>query len=368
MLNGEKKTSRNVPMDLLRIMCCFFIILLHTSGHLNISGHLWKGIQVIVRPALWTFMALTGYFAFRKPIDNYLKFWFKHIMGLLIPVTIYLLFYHVFITKSIEGFDPFIFIKGDPIGHLWYVYALIQIYVLLPFLKKMLDALDKKQTIALLLTILVVTRGIKLLNIYGIKVGFSVDLIGNCNLFFVILGYYLYKYPIKMKRKIYSYLLLGINLIVSYYALSNPKLSQGLFELSFVMTIGVICFITIFSQFKEKDNDDKDSIIRKVPGRIISFVGKRTFGIYIIHMSIFQYMTQNGILLLNSENVLEVAGILILKTILIFLIGLFISAVLDGTLVYITKWIFNKIYELIEKLFKTIYKKYTLIKNENLTK
>lgn len=360
-MKEEKKISRNVSMDLLRIMCCFFIILLHTSGHLNTSGHLWKGIQIIVRPALWTFMALTGYFAFRKPIDNCFKFWFKHIMGLIIPVTIYLLFYHIFINKTIEGFDPFVFIKGDPIGHLWYVYALIQIYILLPFLKKMLDSLNKKQIITLLITFLVISRGIKLLTNNGIKIGFSTDLIGNCNLFFVILGYYLYKYPIQFKRKINVYLLLAINLIISYLALSNPKLSIGLFELSFVMTIGVICYITIFSQWhkngNEKEKNENNNKIKKEIGNIISFIGKRTFGIYIIHMSIFQYMTQNSILLLNSESVIEVAGILMLKTIMIFGIGFLISTLLDGTLVFIVKWIFNKIYDLFEKLFKFLNQK-----------
>ena len=68
-------------------------------------------------------------------------------------------------------------------------------------------------------------------------------------------------------------------------------------------------------------------------------------------------MTQNSILLLNSESVIEVAGILMLKTIMIFGIGFLISTLLDGTLVFIVKWIFNKIYDLFEKLFKFLNQK-----------
>ena len=104
-IKSLKKTNRDTSMDVLRIICCVFIILLHTSGHLDLNSKLWRIIQAIVRPALWTFMALTGYFIFRKPIDNYFKFWFKHILGLIIPVTIYLAALHVFYNRTLIGYS-----------------------------------------------------------------------------------------------------------------------------------------------------------------------------------------------------------------------------------------------------------------------
>lgn len=57
-----KQENRDSCMDILRIICCLFIIGLHVSGTLNLSGSLWKLIQIVVRPALWAFMASNGYY------------------------------------------------------------------------------------------------------------------------------------------------------------------------------------------------------------------------------------------------------------------------------------------------------------------
>lgn len=54
--------KREYALDILRIYCCYCIIMLHVSGHLNVNGNFWRLVQGVVRPALWCFMMLSGYF------------------------------------------------------------------------------------------------------------------------------------------------------------------------------------------------------------------------------------------------------------------------------------------------------------------
>ena len=54
----------------------------------------------------------------------------------------------------------------------------------------------------------------------------------------------------------------------------------------------------------------------------------RTYGIYLIHMLIFQYFTTNGILLLES-NPYQNIWILPLKCLIIFLLGLIFASIID---------------------------------------
>ena len=109
-----------------------------------------------------------------------------------------------------------------------------------------------------------------------------------------------------IKKERYIFVLLIINYAITYYAFCNPKLSQGLCELSFPMVIGVICYISIFYRFDKKIKNNE------IVNLVISFIGKRTFGIYIIHMFIFQYMTKNSLMSLERESIIEVLFILIM--------------------------------------------------------
>ncbi len=62
-----------VWLDLLRIYCCICIILLHVSGMMTDYSYLgYRIIQGIERPALWAFLAITGFLVLSgKRIDNY---------------------------------------------------------------------------------------------------------------------------------------------------------------------------------------------------------------------------------------------------------------------------------------------------------
>lgn len=58
----KKDNSRNVSLDLLRIFFCYCIIVLHETGFITEYSFKWSSFQVIVRPALFAFVSISGYF------------------------------------------------------------------------------------------------------------------------------------------------------------------------------------------------------------------------------------------------------------------------------------------------------------------
>lgn len=329
-----KKRERDINMDLLRIFSCFCIIGLHVSGQIE-NPLLWRSIQAFVRPALWVFMALSGYYILSRPINKWREFWFKHITGLVIPFIIYVYLYHVYYDKTFLHYDIIGLLKGDPIGHLWYVYTLIVLYIISPFLQKMLNALNQKQIVCLLFIMLFTSRSIDIYTALGKEFGFPVALITDCSLFFLILGYYLHEYPIKNKKIIF---ILGIlNIFLCIYALSNSILVNHICELSVVMTIGVIFYFTVFKCINGWNISSK---LKKV----IGFISGRTYGIYLIHILILQIINEKQIWLLEGKVGRQIWYFLI-RCLAIFVVGGVCATILDLTICKALKNILFKVYD-----------------------
>lgn len=98
--------KRNYSIDLLRIFCCYCIIMLHASAHLDSTGNFWRLVQGVVRPALWCFLSLSGYFILSKPIVKWSEFYFRHLLHLLIPLVFYTFIYQLYYSNG-GGYFPF---------------------------------------------------------------------------------------------------------------------------------------------------------------------------------------------------------------------------------------------------------------------
>ena len=316
---GKIKT-RNVALDVLRIFCCYLIIMLHASGHLDVSGEYWRVVQGIVRPALWCFMMLSGYFILSNPIVNWGKFYLTHLTHLVVPLIFYVFVYQLYYSggKRISLLE---IIAGDPFGHLWFVYSLFVLYLMAPFLQKMMYHLSEKQLTGMLAGMFFCGRVIKILAAFGFPIGIPVTVIGDCTLFFFLLGYLLWQ---KNKRVEFKFVIpIGIlNIIYTAYTFADPILADGAATLSLGMVCGVIVYFCLFSNFFQ--NAGKRESTRK----IIYFISARTYGIYLIHILILNIMTERGIMLIDNNSISKF-WILPLKCFVIFIIGFIFSTLFD---------------------------------------
>lgn len=310
--------KRNYAADILRIFCCYCIIMLHVSGHLDMNGDFWKVVQGIVRPALWCFMTLSGYFILSRPIVRWLDFYCRHLTRLLVPLILYTFIYQLYYSGS-WNISLLPVLAGDSVGHLWFVYSLFALYALAPFLQKMLVNLNNVQFIGLLAIMFFCGRVINIMAAMGFILGIPVSILGDCSLFFFLYGYGLSRINGNISYKI----LLPIGIVnVTYcaYTFSNPVLVNSAANLSAGMATGVFVYYMFFNKFFAH--------VKKKWEKAITFVSARTYGIYLIHMLIFQYFTSKEILVLEPYSHTHI-WMLPFKSFIIFMTGFVFATIMD---------------------------------------
>jgi surface polysaccharide O-acyltransferase-like enzyme len=285
---------RNSGLDLLRIFCCICIIALHDSGLIVQHIKYWSLINAFVRPSLWVFFMLSGYFLLEKPVKSIAEFYVLRLSKLIIPLIFYSFIYQgLWDLRALHS--PYQFfgklslisiVSGTvpQAAHFWFVYSLIGLYILTPFLnesfKKMSDG-TLKTFLAVLFVF--VTVPMYLQSIFHIKINIDI-LVGTVQFFYYVLGYAILRFRIyRHKAVIYA---AGIaNFIVTYFFNFIPSLSTNLYTSSVNMAIAAVFYFVLFyhiSGFFKKSG----SIAQK----IILLFSKSTYGIYLIHIYVLRHL------------------------------------------------------------------------------
>ncbi len=146
-------------LDLLRIFASFCVILLHVisplHGDLSYFGtRLWHAVNIlneIARTGVPLFLMLTGCLLLGAPeTADFGKFYRRRLTRILIPFLIWDALYYVLPCifsggrLSLRTFFDELLVQGSAY-HLWYVYALAGIYLLLPFLSRALTDCTNRQ-------------------------------------------------------------------------------------------------------------------------------------------------------------------------------------------------------------------------------
>lgn len=335
----NNKTERNMGIDVLRIFCCFCIIVLHESG-LIINHHMeWLSFQVIVRPALFAFAAISGYFLLNNcDISNAKKFYIKRLSTLIIPLFIYCVLIKL-VGNKMDGFrfiyginKDFFFsiVTGNYSAHLWFVYSMISLYIVTPYLKIIVDKLSDKQLFRFLLLIFFFISINPVLKYYGYNIGLSIMFAGEMT-FYYILGYYLSKINFTNKYIIIITIIQIISILsIMFYLNDKLFIQTTLWTSSINMIIGVVFYFAIFG------------LIKKVPSaiaKIITFISARTYGIYIVHFFILQRLLSSGILKYSNSNIMYMV---LFKCFIIFVIALAVTIVVDLIIINPLKKMINK--------------------------
>ena len=160
--NIQKVKSRNFALDIMRILACLLVIWQHSCELYYISPHgevvrehstyLIGIIDSVARTAVPLFVMISGYFLLPMK-DTFTKFFKKRMNRILFPFIFWCVVYAIFgvLTKGDTVQQCLINIAhipvnyGTEIGHLWYVYMLIGLYLLVPILSPWLQSCTKKQ-------------------------------------------------------------------------------------------------------------------------------------------------------------------------------------------------------------------------------
>lgn len=229
--NGDFKqkvaAQRNSNIELLRIICIFFIVLRHYStqvtwGDINIDPWSWQRLflQLITIGGSTSnnvFLLISGYFMIGKKVN------FKRIVALIAEMFFYSWIIMLFLFST--GILPFSFkemIKAAfPIwfGYNWYVCCYVIMCCFLPFINPFLDSLSKEKYQKLLMvSLLLWSVAYTFLATTYLGTDFSVD-------HFVIiyaLGGYIKKFGLKIKAILWKncFIISALLLILSVVSMS----------------------------------------------------------------------------------------------------------------------------------------------------
>ncbi|MBQ2986527.1 MAG: acyltransferase [Tyzzerella sp.] len=239
--------------DILRVIAMFMVLLNHTIAS-NITNSNCSGGEAILcsitmvmsRLGVPIFLMLSGALNLKKGNKVCLKtLYTKRIIRLLVPFVIWSFIYFVLYdiirdgNMTATGLFSLLFRPGNA-GHLWYMYVIIALFLVLPVFQAIIDKLEKSQ-IEYILFVWIISSGIlhwmKELEI--IHIDFYIDLhILNGLWGYFLIGWYLTEFDFNLPKK-RIIILASLLFMVLSGMLCYQKISMQTFSDSIVSYSGV---------------------------------------------------------------------------------------------------------------------------------
>ena len=292
LVNADQR-KRNYSIDLLRIIAMVMIVFLHINSHgelnhyYNINsanGFILRFLSICSIVAVNIYVLISGYFLINQ------KFKVSKLIQLLVEVLFYSVI--VFIIRKIQGasFSLNEYLQTFlPVSYklYWFVTAYFGMYLLSPFLNKLLNTVNKRQHLLLVFVLLCIHTILRDILIksdpFDVENGYSL-------VWFIIvyiIAAYLRKYneleTVKLPGLFYFLLccfMLGIWAILTFlsdkidiinrYSLSN-------YWTRYNSLLNILSSVFLFISFKRLHINNKIII------KIISFLSPLTLGVYLIH-------------------------------------------------------------------------------------
>ena len=308
----------------LRVFATFGVIVLHVaySSYLLFRDGLsvqmtsaLLGLTNALRFCVPCFVAVTGALLLNpeKKI-SVKKIWTKYILRVFVALLAFSALFFVFdlimdsekltLQYALNALKELYTAKGW--AHLWYLYLLLFLYAILPFLKMITEKATDKEFKYLLTLYFAFVCVLPLTRFFGLKPGYF-DYIGSVYPFYMLLGYAIYHGKIKIKAP-YALCLFAVSeaAVVILNIVSNVKGIENLsYFWNYQSPLTVISAACCFSLFCGIKNSEKEGLLKKC----VMSVDGCTLGIYLLHMLfvrlVLRYMQFNP---LNYAGVLGLLG------------------------------------------------------------
>lgn len=135
-------------LDAIRACACFLVILLHVAAiqfSAFFSGwHAAAAWDGLARMSVPLFFMLSGFLLMENRPDSLMRFYYRRYLRILLPFAFTCFLYYF--TPMYAGYTPTGFIAYIAVHyvdyHLWYIYALLGLYLGLPFFIKIVNGSD----------------------------------------------------------------------------------------------------------------------------------------------------------------------------------------------------------------------------------
>ena len=292
--------KRKLYIDVLRVVATIGVIFIHVSSNNwygNIGEKNWIIFSVyegFFKLSVPIFFMISGCLFLNSDKNRSIKSLFSHSI---FRMVVFLIFWSI-VYKILEYTQYNIsagskiknmiieILKGDTQTHLWFVYAIIGLYMLVPLLQAFVKKTDRKTFLYIIIVCFVLgtvcdfTAQFSCLeiitnNIIKVRSGFSVGYIG-----YFLLGAYIDKYDVVIKNRIIMYILGGIGICISIsLVMWDCIYTQTLNERFWSYTMPGIYFASGAVFMAIKKIKFKDGFFIKA----ISDISEKSLGIYGVH-------------------------------------------------------------------------------------
>ena len=264
-----------MAIDIIRIFAFVFIVFLHTLNR-QFGVDVWMGGYAIISIGVNLFIMISGYLLLDKT-EEAIVFFKKRILNIL---PLFLVFNIIYIYFRKIPIMPVLKGKTISASHFWYIYMILGLYLLTPWLQKVLKYAEKETLFVVFLWFLcnILNPYLRYFNLAEIPFS-NFPLTGFIG--YYILGYFVKKYDNKVKRASFILIIViyALGFLLSFLstkyvlAVTGKRVSDFFDKNSlgtFIMTLSFFVFWCKFN-FSKRD-------------RIIKIVADSTYFAFLVHL------------------------------------------------------------------------------------
>ena len=270
-----------MTIDIIRIFAFVFIVFLHTLNR-QFGVDVWMGGYAIISIGVNLFIMISGYLLLDKTEET-IVFFKKRILNIL---PLFLVFNIIYIYFGKIPIMPVLKGKAISASHFWYIYMILGLYLLTPWLQKVLKYAEKETLFVVFLWFLcnILNPYLRYFNLAEIPFS-NFPLTGFIG--YYILGYFVKKYDNKVKRT--SFILIIVIYVLGFLlsflstkyvlAVTGKRVSDFFDKNSlgtFIMTLSFFVFWCKFN-FSKRD-------------RIIKIVADSTYFAFLVHLIVLHFI------------------------------------------------------------------------------
>ncbi|RYF25405.1 MAG: hypothetical protein EOO42_03820 [Flavobacteriales bacterium] len=301
----ENLTEKNDTswLDNLRVVATVAVVLLHVTAPFalkfgSISNSNWwiaNSLDSLVRFCVPVFVMLTGALLLPRThtLESYLK---KRVVRIILPFLFWSAIYiaHYF-SRLTHNFEFTISSVSQIIGnklfygasyHLWYIYMIIGIYLILPIISTWVRNASEKEIVyflALWLFSVIISNSLFKDYVPDFNLKYFSGFIG-----YLVLGYYLSTKSFNKKTAVILFLAsVAVTAVGTYYfSTSKGKLSTDYYQY-FSLPV-IMASSSIFLAFKNISLANNNIL------KVRNFINRNSFGVYFSHILVLFYLNKNG--------------------------------------------------------------------------
>lgn len=311
----EKKMNQ-APLyflDCLRIFATLMVILLHsmtpflfaTSHYGEFSWYVLLIMNSFVRCGVPLFFMMSGFLHLSSTLSrNTYGFYKKRLLRIVVSLLIWNIIYFCYQVVTTDlPFDPAVLIGGvleqGTFYHLWFLYSLIALYLMTPFVKKIIDTSTRAELWFFLFLVSFPSSIRPFLNMNLPLYFYLFDTLFNGYLAFYVAGYMLGTGKLTKKKGFVAYFFAILSVVHSIWgADTQSSIDAVVFPYNGGYDIHHLINATaIFIMFSLYMKAPNGNFLKK----FCSLLSKITFGVYLIHALVMDilhlnYLPEYGIL------------------------------------------------------------------------